>query len=134
MDDYESMLEKGREKLPEDIVEGSRFETPEAKTKKRGSRTVIKNFSSIAKKFNREEKHFSKFLMKELGTAGHVDGSELVLQGNFRRGIINSKISNYCESYVICKECNKPDTRIQKEKGVTMLKCEACGARRSLEE
>ncbi len=134
MDDYESMLDKGREKLPEEIFEGKRFETPSAKTKKRGNRTVLTNFSDITDKFNREEKHFSKYLLKELGTAGHVEGGELILQGSFRRGIVNKKIEAYCEEFVICDECNRPDTKMVKEKGVTMLKCEACGARRSLED
>ena len=134
MDDYESMLDEGREELPEEVFEGKRFETPSAETTKRGNRTVITNFSDIAKKVNRDEKHFSKYLLKELGTAGHVDGDELVLQGSFRRGIVNKKLTSYCEDFVICDECNRPDTKIVKEKGVTMLKCEACGARKSLED
>lgn len=134
MDDYEEMLSDGREDLPEEIFEGKRFETPEAETKKRGNRTVITNFSYIADTLNREDKHLSKYLLKELGTAGHVDGKELVLQGKFRRGLVNQKIEDYCQDYVICKECNRPDTKMIKEKGVTLLKCEACGARKSLEE
>lgn len=134
MDDYESMLKKGRDELPDEVFEGSRFEVPEAQTKKQGNKTVITNFAEMADHFNREEKHFSKFLLGELGTAGHVDGKELVLQGKFRRGIINDKIGSYSDKYVICDECNRPDTTIRKEKGVTMMKCQACGARRSVEE
>ena len=134
MEDYEEMLKEGREDLPEEVFEGERFETPEAETKKRGNRTVITNFSGIADALNRDEKHLSKYLLGELGTAGHVDGKELVLQGKFRRGIVNQKIEDYCDEFVICSECNRPDTKMVKEKGVTMLKCEACGARKSLEE
>lgn len=134
MEDYESMLKTGREKLPEDIFEGARFEIPEAKTQKQGNKTVIQNFADIADTLNRGEKQLSKYLLGELGTAGHVDGKELILQGKFRRGIINSKIEQYCEKYVICHECNRPDTQIRKEKGVTLIKCEACGARQSIEE
>ena len=134
MEDYEEMLKDGREDLPEEVFEGKRFETPEAETKKRGNRTVITNFSEIADRLNRDEKHLSKYLLGELGTAGHVDGKELVLQGKFRRGLVNQKIEDYCDDFVICQECNRPDTKMIKEKGVTMLKCEACGARRSLEE
>ncbi len=134
MEDYETMLEEGREDLPEEVFEGGRFEIPEADTRKDGSKTVLENFADIASKLGRDEKHFSKYLLGELGTAGHVDGKELILQGNFRRGVVNSKIENYCEEYVICPECNRPDTEIRKEKGVLLLKCEACGARESLEE
>ncbi|MDY6771556.1 MAG: translation initiation factor IF-2 subunit beta [Candidatus Nanohaloarchaea archaeon] len=132
--DYEDMLDEGRDEIPEDVFEEERFEVPQADTTKRGNRTVITNFSDIADTLNREEKHFSKYLLGELGTSGHVDGKELVLQGKFRRGLINSKIEDYTEMYVICDECNRPDTSIRKEKGVMMMKCEACGARKSIEE
>ncbi len=127
-------MSEGREDLPEDVFEGSRFETPEAETDKRGNRTVITNFGEITDALNRDPKHLAKYLFGELGTAGHRDGKELILKGSFRRGSINEKIQQYCDDYVICDECNKPDTTIRNEKGVRMLKCEACGARRSLEE
>ena len=48
MDDYESMLEKGREDLPEEVFEGARFEIPEAQTKKQGNKTVLTNFAEMA--------------------------------------------------------------------------------------
>jgi len=134
MDDYETMLKEGRDNLPEDVFEGSRFEIPDVQTQKRGNKTVLQNFADIADTLNREQKHLSKYLLGELGTAGHIDGKELVLQGNFRRGKINSKIEQYADSYVICNECSRPDTTIRKEKGVTLIKCEACGARNSVEE
>jgi len=134
MDDYETMLKEGREELPDEVFEGSRFEIPEAQTQKQGNKTVITNFAEIADTLGRDEKHLSKYMLGELGTAGHVDGRELTLQGKFRRGLVNDKIEAYCEQFVICDECNRPDTTIKKEKGVTMMKCQACGARRSVEE
>lgn len=132
--DYDDMLEEGRENLPEDLSEGKRFEIPEAETQKEGNKTIIRNFASIAGKFNRDEKHFSKYLLGELGTAGHVDDGELILNGKFRRGLINTKIEEYTEQYVMCGECGAPDTQMVKEKGVDMLKCEACGARSAIED
>ncbi|MDY6778409.1 MAG: translation initiation factor IF-2 subunit beta [Candidatus Nanohaloarchaea archaeon] len=134
MESYDEMLEEGRDELPEDVFDEARFETPTAETRKQGDRTVITNFGDIADTLNREEDHLSKYLLGELGTAGRVEGKELVLQGSFRRGLINSKIEDYTEQYVICDECNRPDTQIRKEKGVSILKCEACGARNSIEE
>ncbi len=127
--DYEDMLNKGQEEIPEDIGSGERFEIPEVKTRKEGSKTVIENFGKIADKFNREQKHFSKYLQNEIGTAGHVEDNNLVLNGEFRRGKIQDKIEKYADKFVICSECNRPDTKLIKEKGVEMLKCQACGAR-----
>lgn len=131
--DYEEMLEKGREEVPEEVTSGERFEIPEVETQKEGSKTIIRNFGALADKFNRDRKHLSKFLLGELGTAGHVEGSELVLKGSFRRGKIDRKLEDYAERYVTCPECGRPDTKLGKEKGVELMKCEACGARTPLE-
>ncbi|MDY6769883.1 MAG: translation initiation factor IF-2 subunit beta [Candidatus Nanohaloarchaea archaeon] len=131
--DYDQMLEKGREEIPEDVSGSERFEIPEAETQKEGSKTVIRNFGSLADRFNRDRQHLSKFLLGELGTSGHVEGSELVLNGSFRRGKINDKLEAYVEQYVTCPECGRPDTKLGKEKGVELLQCEACGARTPLE-
>lgn len=127
--DYEDMLEKGQEEVPDDLDTESRFEMPEVETRRDGSRTVLENFAEFADKFNRDEKHLSKYIQNELGTAGHIEGDELVLNGEFRRGKINSRIEAYAEDYVFCQECERPDTKLVKEKGVEILKCQACGAR-----
>jgi translation initiation factor 2 subunit 2 len=36
--------------------------------------------------------------------------------------------------FVICPECNRPDTKIERSDRFAFLKCEACGARGSLGE
>lgn len=128
------MLEKAREEVPEEVYEGERFEIPEAETQKEGSKTIVRNFSAIADRFNRSKQHLSKYLLGELGTAGHLEGDELVLNGSFRRGVINDRLEEYAEEFVTCSECGRPDTRLEKEKGVELLKCEACGARNPIEE
>ena len=128
MTDYEDLLDKGMEEA-EDLEEGERFELPVADTRKDGSKTVIPNFSEIAESIGRDEKHFSKYVQNELGTAGHIEGKELVLNGEFRRGNVQAKVKQYAEEYVYCQECGRPDTKITKEKGVEMMKCQACGAR-----
>lgn len=128
------MLSKAQDDIPEDLGGGERFETPEAKTQKDGNKTVLRNFQDIADQVNRDPDHLSKFLLGELGTAGHVEGKTLVLNGSFRRGSINRKLEDYVETYVECPECGRPDTRIVKEKGIELLKCEACGARTPIDD
>lgn len=130
--DYDDMLNKGMKETPEELQQGERFEIPDVDTRKEGSKTIITNFKKIADLFTREEKHFSKFIQNELGTAGYIENRELVLNGEFRRGNVQRKVEKYAEAYVICPECNRPDTEIVKEKGVEMLKCQACGARSPL--
>lgn len=132
MKDYDKLLEKGMDEVPENVGDHERFELPEVKSRKDGSKTIIENFSKIAEKLNREQKHMSKFLQEELGTAGHIDNGELVLNGEFRRGNVKGRIENYADEFLYCEECGSPDTKMTKEKGVEMLKCQACGARNPL--
>ena len=39
------------------------------------------------------------------------------------------KIELYAKTFVLCQECNKPDTELMKEGGVLVMKCTACGAK-----
>ena len=45
-------------------------------------------------------------------------------------GQINKKINQYVSEYVLCHnhECRKPDTELIVKKGVTYIKCKACGS------
>ncbi|MFB6147541.1 MAG: translation initiation factor IF-2 subunit beta, partial [Candidatus Nanohaloarchaea archaeon] len=106
-----------------------RFEVPVAETKKSGSSTVITNFKKIVDALNRDRKRVSNYIQNELGTAGHIENDELVLNGEFRRGNVQAKVQQFADEYVFCPKCERPDTEIIKEKGVEILKCQACGAR-----
>jgi len=131
-DDYEDLLEKGMDEVPEDTGTGERFELPVVDTRKEGSKTVITNFGKIADKVNRDEDRFSKYLQNELGTAARVESGEMILNGELRRGNVQAKVKQFANDYVFCPECESPDTKIIKEKGIEILKCQACGARNPL--
>lgn len=132
-DDYEDLLDKGMEEVPDDAGTSERFELPVVDTRKEGSKTVITNFGDIADKINRDEDRFSKYLQNELGTSARVEKGEMILNGEIRRGNIQGKVKQFANEYVFCPECESPDTKIIKEKGVEILKCQACGARNPLE-
>lgn len=132
---YEEMLHRAKEETA-DVEEdtGERFETPTANIQKEGNRTRITNFSDIADTLRRDPERFAKFLFRELGAAGEIDDGTLLLQGTYRENLVNRKITEYTENYVICDSCNRPDTTIKKERGVLVMKCDACGTRTPLEE
>lgn len=125
------MLKRARDRLPDLNKESSRFEIPSADVQP-GRQSIVRNFSDIAKALRREPKHLAKFLFKELAVPGSARGSELLLQGKFNSYAINQKISEYAKEFVLCHECGKPDTSVNKEGRIVMMKCEACGARRAL--
>ncbi|MEM7825587.1 MAG: translation initiation factor IF-2 subunit beta [Candidatus Aenigmatarchaeota archaeon] len=132
--EYEEMLEKAIKELPKEIKTKERFEIPKSICEIVGNKTIIKNFSEILSLIRRDANHLSKFLLKELATAGNLEGNNLVFQGRIPREMIQNKLEDYIKKFVICKECKNPDTKLIKEGRITILKCEACGARSPVEE
>ena len=133
MDDYENLLNRAIDQLPPEVFESKRFEPPvKAYSVIQGNRTFIQNFKDVADSLNRDPQHILKFLLRELGTAGNLEGVRAILQGKFNHFLINERIDEYIEKFVICHECNRPDTKIVREDRIFILKCAACGARAPL--
>ncbi|MFA5772427.1 MAG: translation initiation factor IF-2 subunit beta [Thermoplasmata archaeon] len=128
--DYESLLKRAREKLPEVVDTHSRFTVPEPDIFYEGRSTVLKNFGDIISVINREQSHLLAYLLRELGTAGNVDGKRAVFKRKLTPKQIDERIKAYVDIYVMCSECYSPDTKLMKDGRVLVLKCDACGAHR----
>ena len=126
--DYEKMLDRLYMSLPKQTLEKARFEIPLVDSFIQGNRTIVKNFSAIVKTVRREEKHFLKFLTKEIASPAAAEEGRLIITGKFSQPQLQKVIVAYVETFVLCPECKKPDTKIVEQQGVKMLKCEACGA------
>jgi translation initiation factor 2 subunit 2 len=131
---YEDMLKSAMVCLPKKIEEKKRFEMPVVDSFVQGNKTIIKNFDEILSKLRRDERHLSKFLIKQLATPGNVEGSTLVLQRKVQNSMLQKKLEDYVKEYVFCKVCSEPDTLLVKEDRITFMKCEACGARSPVRE
>jgi len=128
--DYEKLLERARATIPKEVFEKKRFEIPKADSFIQGNKTIVTNLNHIANYLNRDITHMMKFMLRELATAGIIDGSRAVFTGSFPLRVINEKIELYVKEFVLCKECSKPDTKIVRENGVDYMKCMACQAKR----
>ncbi len=127
---YEELLEAARKQIPEITSSGERFEPPVPETMLQGTKTLVKNFDVICQKLRREPAFLAKYLSKELAIPSTIDGTRLVFHGKFYDRQIIEKLGNFINSYVICKECKRPDTKlVEGEHGIKTLVCEACGAR-----
>ncbi|MDD1746568.1 MAG: translation initiation factor IF-2 subunit beta, partial [Methanomassiliicoccales archaeon] len=56
-DDYLSLLDRAKEKLPEKIEKHERFTVPEPDIFMEGKTTVIRNFGEIVDALRRDEEH-----------------------------------------------------------------------------
>lgn len=126
---YEKMLEEAYEELPPEVFKRERLEVPKASYIVFGSRTFLTNFREICNALNRDPSHLLRFLAREMATSGALDGARAVFQGKFECETLNRLIRRYMEEFVICPVCKRPDTKIIKEKRLSFLLCEACGAK-----
>ena len=131
---YEEYLTRGIKKLPSIKGDDARFIIPAPKVFTEGRTTVLDNFSEIVSILNRDPDHVLKYLLRELGTAGKTEGGRVIFQGRFSTEMIASLIDEYVEEFVICSECNRPDTHLTKSDRTLMLKCDACGAHRPIKK
>ena len=130
MDAYETLLARAHQKLPPVRPAGERFNVPDPDVMGDGKNTVIRNFQEITGVLRREPDHLIGYLAKELGCPGVLDLPRGVLKSRLTKEQIGQRIRDYTEKYVICSECKRPDTHLQKDGRLTLLICEACGAQR----
>ena len=124
------MLEDARKRLPEAVFLKERFEIPKVLGHMQGNRTIITNFLQIASTLRREADHLLKYVLKELATPGEIKKSgSLILGTKVPASRINEKIRQYANEFVLCFECCKPDTKLEKDGDLTYMKCTACGAK-----
>ena len=129
-EDYFALLDRAKEKLPEVAESHERFVIPELDVLQEGKMTVIRNFIDVTDTLRRDPQHVLQFLLRELGTPGNIEGRRVVLKSKVSPGHINDKIQTYTETFVICSECGRPDTKLNKDGRTLILECEACGAHR----
>ena len=129
-DDYKKLLGRLRESLPETVTAQSRFKIPEPEVLYEGKTTVFRNFGDIVDAINREAAHLMAFLLREVGTAGNQEGRRAVFKGRVPVKQLEDRINNYVEMFVLCSECQRPDTKLVKDGRTLILECEACGAHR----
>jgi len=130
--DYKELLERARSQLPSDVSERKRFEIPRPRSITVGMRTIIHNFKEICEAFNRDPQHLLRYLSREMATAGTVSGARAVFQGKFPRDTIERLVQHYAAAFVVCPVCRRPDTKIVREKRLSFMVCEACGAKSSV--
>ena len=132
--DYEGLLRRARSQIPEVVSKRERLELPALRLSIIGMRTLITNFKEVADVLDRDPQHILKFLTREMATAATFHESRAIFQGKFRRDTFQRLLQRYMESFVVCPVCKRPDTKIVKEKRLSFLVCNACGAKSSIKQ
>ncbi len=91
--------------------------------------TYITNLGQIGRTLRRETSHVARFILKETGRAGALEGDRLAIQGNITPEEVKKLLDVYIREFVKCPTCGGIDTRITAEKRFRFLVCDACGAK-----
>ncbi len=126
--DYLTLLKRARANLPQNVGNKDRWALPKPEIIPEGRMTLLRNFKEMLTSTRRDQDHLAKFLLSQIGTAGSVDGDRLVFTGKVSNAKIQAALDDYVETYVRCSECGAPDTHMEKDSRVQILRCEACGA------
>ena len=132
--DYDELLKRACSQMPDVSLKVERLELPRLFLSTVGLRTIISNFKDVAGVLDRDPQHILKFLTREMATAATYHDGRAIFQGKFRHDSFERLLQRYMEGFVTCPVCKRPDTNIVKEKRLTFLVCNACGARSSIKQ
>lgn len=130
--DYNKLLKRVQSLTSTKGIEEERFKVPKADIFYEGNTTVLRNFDKVTDTLNREANHLLKFFLGSVGTAGEISGGRIIFQGKIPARTIQDKLKEYINTYILCTECNRPDTHLVKKGRTLLIRCDACGAFRSI--
>lgn len=132
MNSYEELLSKAYTSIPKKALTQERFEIPKADSFLQGNKTIVKGFNQLLDSMRRDKKHLIKWLTKETALPISEGNNQIIINGKVNSYQLNKLIDSYFKQFILCPECKKPDTKIIHEGGTKLLKCEACGAIKSV--
>jgi translation initiation factor 2 subunit 2 len=128
---YKELLDRIRPELPsEGSKRESRLVLPQPVVVFVGSRTIFRNFKDVSTAVRREPSKIVMYLARELATAASLDAEgRAIFIGRRGKDSFAVLLERYVKENVICPVCGSPDTHIEKLKKISLLVCEACGAK-----
>lgn len=130
--EYEKLLKRIQDKVSKNKSETTRFELPLVDVMWEGQRTFLRNFSEFPKVLRRDPDKVLQYLSKEFAVPAERVGEKAIFIGKREPQDFTRLFEIYVKDYVECPTCKSPDTRIEKEKRISFLICEACGAKSTL--
>jgi len=130
---YEKLLKRIDGERSKNSAEiDSRFELPPVDVMWEGQRTYLRNFSDFPKIMRRDSAKLLQYLSKEFAVPAERIGDSAMFIGRRDPDDFTRLLKIYVNDYIMCPTCKRPDTRTEKEKRISFLICEACGAKSTI--
>lgn len=130
---YEKLLKRIDGERSKNSAEiDSRFELPPVDVMWEGQRTYLRNFSDFPKIMRRDSAKLLQYLSKEFAVPAERIGDSAMFIGRRDPDDFTRLLKIYVNDYIMCPTCKSPDTRTEKEKRISFLICDACGAKSTI--
>ena len=130
---YEKLLKRiDGERSKNSAETDSRFELPAVDVMWEGQRTYLRNFSDFPKILRRDSAKLLQYLSKEFAVPAERIGDSAMFIGRRDPDDFTRLLKIYVNDYIMCPTCKSPDTRTEKDKRISFLICEACGAKSTI--
>ena len=130
---YEKLLKRIDGERSKNSAEiDSRFELPPVDVMWEGQRTYLRNFSDFPKIMRRDSAKLLQYLSKEFAVPAERIGDSAMFVGRRDPDDFTRLLKIYVNEYTMCPTCKSPDTRTEKDKRISFLICEACGAKSTI--
>jgi len=130
---YEKLLKRIDSERSKNSAEiDSRFELPPVDVMWEGQRTYLRNFSDFPKIMRRDPAKLLQYLSKEFAVPAERIGDSAMFVGRRDPDDFTRLLKIYVNEYIMCPTCKSPDTRTEKDKRISFLICEACGAKSTI--
>lgn len=98
------------------------------------TRTILQNLSEVALSLKRPAIILLKYIGYEKGTQTDTKNNKYSIKGSYNEKELQDLIYTFIEKYVLCDECNNPETCYIFEKNIIVRKCYACGSKTKVEK
>ena len=131
--DYEKLLKRIEKNLAENSkATDSRFELRPVDVMWEGQKTYLRNFAEYPKIMRRDPAKLLQYLSKEFAVPAEKVGESAMFIGKRDPDDFTRLLNIYMSDYMKCLTCQSLDTKIEKEKRIHFLICEACGAKSTI--
>ena len=131
--EYEKLLKRIEKNLNKNSkVADSRFELPPVDVMWEGQKTYLRNFAEYPKIMRRDPAKLLQYLSKEFAVPAEKVGESAMFIGKRDPEDFTRLLNIYMSDYMKCLTCQSLDTKIEKEKRIHFLICEACGAKSTI--
>jgi translation initiation factor 2 subunit 2 len=94
-----------------------------------GKKTFWLNYMEFPSILRRDPDEFLNYFRSQLAINASLENGRAIFMGRPDKQSFTALIQRYLKERVICPVCGSPDTKLEKNKQILTLLCEACGAR-----